>query len=115
MSPRAAYQRLALCVALAGVMQGCAEPRAQAAAAAECRARIVVGFVASIDTDGVARLAAASDVRLAVVSRLLPDLYVLDLAANGADAACIAALDRVRNDPSVRSAELDSRRAPNSG
>ncbi len=115
MSLRAAYLRLALCAVLAGVAQACAEPRAQTAAAGECRARIVVGFVAPLDADGVAKLAVARDVRLVVVSRLLPDLYVLDLTANGAAAACAAALERVRTDPAVRSAELDSRRGPNSG
>jgi hypothetical protein len=114
MSLRAVYLRLAVCVALAGVTQACAEPRAEIAAAGECRARIVVGFAAPMDAEGIARLAVAQEVRLVLVSRLLPDLYVLDLATNGAAAACAVALERVRSDPAVRSAELDSRRATNS-
>ena len=115
MSPRAALLRFCLCAALAATTQACAEPRAQTTQAGECSARIIVGFAAPIDAEGVAKLAVARDVRLIVVSRLLADLYVLDLSANGADAACAAALERVRSDPLVRSAELDSRRGPNSG
>ncbi len=111
MSLRAACLRLCLCAALASVTQACAEPRAQGAAAGECRARIVVGFAVPTGAEAVAALAATRSVRLVVVSRLLPDLYVLDLAA---DDACMDALERVRGDPRVRSAELDSRRAPNS-
>jgi hypothetical protein len=111
MSLRAAYLRLCLCAALASGTQACAEPRAQVAAAGECRARIVVGFAMPVDAEDVAALAVTLNVRLVVVSRLLPDLYVLDLAA---DDACTGALERVRSDPNVRSAELDSRRAPNS-
>jgi hypothetical protein len=109
MSLRAAYLRLGLCAALVSVTQACAEPRAQAAAAGECRERIVVGFVAPVAADAVANLAVAQAVRLVVAARLLPDLYVLDLAADG---ACTGVLERVRADPTVRSAELDSRRGP---
>jgi hypothetical protein len=111
MSLRAVYLRLCFCAALASVTQACAEPRAQVATAGECRARIVVGFTTPTDAAGVAAVAATRNVRLVVVSRLLPDLYVVDLAA---DDVCTAALERVRSDPNVRSAELDSRRAPNS-
>jgi hypothetical protein len=100
---------------LAGATHACAAPGAQPVAADECRARIVVGFAVPTEAEAIAALAAARGVQLVIVARLLPDLYVLDLAATGVDTACASALERVRSDPTVRSVELDSRRGPNSG
>lgn len=112
MSLRAAFMRLCLCAALAGATQACTEPRAQTAATEQCRARIVVGFAAPMEPAAIAALAAARDLGLGVVARLLPDLYTLDLEADG---PCAAALERLRTDPSIRSAEPEGRRRANSG
>jgi hypothetical protein len=91
----------------------CAAPRAENVGM-PCQARVIVGFLGGANNDSIAAVAIASDTRLTVVEQLLPDLYVLDLAASG-DSACAAALERLRADRHVRSAELDARRAPNDG
>jgi hypothetical protein len=101
---------------IAVAAQACAGPPQQAASSGdECEARIIVTFNAPPDAGGIAALATASDTRLNVVNRLRPDLYVLDLAARGGQSACTAALERLRRDARVRSAEFDTRRAPSSG
>jgi hypothetical protein len=64
------------------------------------------------DANDIAALATAHALTLSVVNRLLPDLYVLDVAAGGGDPACGAALERLRADARVRSVELDARRSP---
>jgi len=94
-----------LCVA------ACAAPREPSGFTAQCEARVIVGFVDTLDADAMAAVAAASATRLTVVERLLPNLYVLDLAATAT--SCSTALERLRADGRVRSADLDQRRAPN--
>ena len=109
----------ALCLALGVVVlaQACAEPREQAASPAasaadgQCRQRIIVTFAAAAESDTVAALAAATGVKLNVVSRPLPTTYVLDLSAPD----CNAALLRLRGAAGVRAAEPDSRRVPHQG
>jgi hypothetical protein len=86
-----------------------------ATTSADCSARILIGFVTAADESVVAAVAQAAAVRLTIVSRLLPDLYVIDLSSDGPDSACAAALERVRADTRVRSADLDTRRAPHEG
>ena len=110
-----ALVRVSGVAALACMAASCAQPRAQTAAASECRVRVVVGFVAPSVTIDVAALGAAAGARFDVVERLLPDLAVLDLIATGGDADCAAALERLRRNPAVRSAEPEQRRAPNPG
>ena len=105
---------LALCVAV--FAQACAEPREPGASpapssAVQCRQRVIVTFAAAAESEAVAALAAATGVRLAVVSRLLPTTYVLDLSA----ADCSAALGRLRAAAGVRAAEPDTRRVPHQG
>jgi hypothetical protein len=102
--------------ALAACAQACAQaPVEPPAAASGCGTRIVVGFRAPTESDAIAALASSHTVTLAIVDRLLPDLYVLDLGARGGDPACEAALERLRADARVRSVELDARRAPHAG
>jgi hypothetical protein len=121
MSRRSRYAGLGLWLTAAVLAQACAEPRvdatppAVATAAGDCSSRIVVGFFAAADASVVAAVAQASGARLTVVNRLLPDLYVLDLSAAGAESACAAALERVRADARVRFADPDTRREPNAG
>lgn len=110
MSWRAAFVRLGVCTALAAATYACTEPRAQTAA--RCRERIVVGFTAPTEPVYIATLAATHDLVLEVVARLRPDLYALDLTADG---TCAAALERLRTDTSVRDAAPERRRRANSG
>jgi hypothetical protein len=110
-----AFVRASGLASLACAVAACAEPRAPTAAETECHLRVVVGFVApSVAIDLVA-LGVVAGARFALVERLLPDLAVLDLSANGGDASCVAALERLRRAPTVRSAEPEQRRAPNPG
>jgi hypothetical protein len=74
-----------------------------------------VGFLAPADANVVTAVAQTAGVRLAIVSHLLPDLYVLDLSSDGPESACAAGLERVRVDARVRSADFDTRRAPHEG
>jgi hypothetical protein len=97
--------------------QACAQPREQgvspaaSTAAGQCQQRIIVTFALAAETDAVAALAAATAVKLNVVSRLLPTTYVLDLSAPD----CDAALKRLRGAVGVRAAQPDARRVPHPG
>lgn len=108
--------RLGAWLAVASFAQACAPlPQQAAAAAGGCNARIIVGFHAPADSVAIATLATSHSLALAIVERLLPDLYVLDLGAPDGDPACQTALERLRGDTRVRSVELDARRAPHAG
>jgi hypothetical protein len=118
MASRSLRVRFPAWLALAACAQACAQPPQQprtAAVAGDCSSRVVVGFRAPPDSDAIAALAASHALTLAIVDRLLPDLYVLDLGARGDDLACGAAVERLRADARVRSVELDARRAPHTG
>ena len=105
--------RLSAWLAIALCAQACAQtPEQRSVAGGDCSARIVVGFRAPADPASIADLAATHSLTLSIVSRLLPDLYVLDLAARGGDTACATALEQLRADERVRSVELDARRSP---
>ena len=105
---------LGVALGTALLAQACAQPpdRPEANASPGCQRRIIVSFKGAADAATVAGLAAATGVRLTVVSRLMPDTYVLDLAAAGPDAMCDAGLARVRADERVRAADPDRRRFP---
>lgn len=116
MASRSLRVRVSAWLALAACAQACAQPPQQTrVAAGDCSSRVVVGFRAPPDSDAIAALATSHALTLAIVDRLLPDLYVLDLGARGDDLACGAALERLRADARVRSVELDARRAPHTG
>lgn len=113
MARRSLGVRLNAWLAIAACAQACAQPpQRPPAAAGDCSARIIVAFRAAADSDAVAALATAHALALSIVNRLLPDLYVLDLAARGPDSACAAAIEGLRADGRIRSVELDARRAP---
>ena len=108
--------RLGAWLAAVAFAQACAPlPQQAAAAAGGCNARVIVGFHAPADAAAIAALATSHSLTLDVVERLLPNLYVLDLGARGGDSACATALEQLRADARVRSAELDARRAPRAG
>jgi hypothetical protein len=116
MAIRSLSVRLSGWLVIASCAQACAQtPDQPAAASRDCSARIVVGLRAPSDPTAISELAATHSLTLSIVSRLLPDLYVLDLGASGGDPACAAALEQLRADARVRSVELDARRAPNAG
>jgi hypothetical protein len=108
---------LGLALGAAVLAQACAEPRVQAgspaagAADGQCRQRIIVTFASAAENDTVAALAAATAVKLNVVSRPLPTTYVLDLSAPD----CNVALLKLRGAAGVRAAEPDARRLPHQG
>ena len=107
---------LGVALGVAVLAQACAQPREQAgssssSAAGQCQQRIIVTFAAAAENDSIAALAAATAVKLNVISRLLPTTYVLDLSA----ADCNAALVRLRDVTGVRAVELDSRRVRHQG
>ena len=115
MASRSLGVRLGAWLAVASFAHACAPLPPQAAAAAGCNARIIVGFHARTEAPAIAALAMSHSLTLDVVERLLPDLYVLDLSAPGGDPACATAVEQLRADARVRSAELDARRAPHAG
>ena len=107
---------LGLALGVAVLAQACAQPREQggssaASAAGQCQQRVIVTFAAAAENDTIAALAAATAVKLNVISRLLPTTYVLNLSA----ADCNAALVRLRDATGVRAVELDSRRVRHQG
>jgi len=108
---------LGLALGIAVLAQACAQPREQGAsptagtAGVQCQQRIILTFAAAAESGVVASLAAATGVKLTVVSRLLPTTYVLDVSA----ADCNAALLRLRAAAGVRAVEPDSRRVPHQG
>jgi hypothetical protein len=81
-----------------------------------CSAQVVVSFAAPVgpvtDAAFVADLAGAAGVQLTFLRAAGAGLYVFALAGGAADPGCAAALDRLRRDPRVRSADADERRAP---
>jgi hypothetical protein len=103
---------LGVALGTALLAQACAQPpgRSEANAGRDCQRRVIVSFKLAADAATVAALAADAGVRLAVVSRLMPDIYVLDLSAEGQDSVCDAGLARVRADARVRAADPDRRR-----
>ncbi len=102
-----------LCTACAERHAPLRESDSAAAAAADCRARVIVGFAADADDALIGALAQQAKVQLDVVQRLLPTQYVLNLRAQGNDSNCRAAIERLRSDARVRYVNLDERRAPN--
>lgn len=64
------------------------------------------------DETFVSELARATGVQLAFTRAIKPGLYVFSLASAEADPGCREALERLRRDARVRSAEIDARRAP---
>jgi hypothetical protein len=118
MVSRSRFSAFSLALGTVLLTQACAQPPARGttgAAGPQCQSRIIVSFAAVADTATVAAVATAAGVRLTVVSRLMPDTYVLDLLADGQDAACNVGLERIRHDARVRAAEPDRRRGPHAG
>jgi hypothetical protein len=80
-----------------------------------CRVRAIVAFAApaavASDPDYVTDLSRAAGVGLTFLRDAGGGLHVYDLTAPEED-GCAAALERLRRDPRVRSADVDARRSP---
>jgi hypothetical protein len=92
---------------------------AEAAPAAGCRVRVILGLVEAMppppDDAWVQELAAANGVQLRFLRAITPRLYVFRMTAAGADGACDAAMARLRGDSRLRSAQIDQRREHDPG
>lgn len=115
-----AVSRCALLLACALLANCTSQPRAAAetgpAHAAACKARIILGLVQAEpppDETFVKDLARATGVQLTFIRTVKPGLYVFSLTSAESDSGgCREALERLRRDERVRSAEIDARRAP---
>ena len=92
---------------------------ADAAPTAACHARIILGLVQARppppDDTWVQDLAAASGVELQYLRAITPTLYVFRISVASSAGGCAAAIERLRRDPRLRSAEIDQRRKHESG
>lgn len=106
---------LVLAAAIAG---GCAMRSTPSAAATpqhgDCSSGVIVTFIAGITqpptTDLVNDLAQRAQVRLQFVRRIWGELDAFKLSVDEADPDCRNALERLRQDARIRSADLDSQR-----
>jgi hypothetical protein len=58
----------------------------------------------------VEELSRASGARLELVRAMTTNLHLFSLTAAGTEAECLAAIERLRRDPRVRSVDVDQRR-----
>jgi hypothetical protein len=101
--------RVAL-VLLSGATAACAQPRNDAREPAGCSVQAIVALQGEPVPTLVAELGRASGARLELVRSLTTNLHLFSLMAPGAEADCVAAIERLRRDPRVRSVDLDQRR-----
>jgi hypothetical protein len=93
-------------------------PAAEAAPAAACRVRVILGLVHAIAPPPdrwVQELAAANGVQLRYLRAITPRLYVFNMSAETATGGCDAAIARLRSDARLRSAQIDQRREHDPG
>lgn len=101
--------RLAL-VLLSCATAACAQPRDDAREPAGCSVQVIVALQQGPVPSLVAELGRASGARLELVRTMTTNLHLFSLTAAGAEAECMAAIERLRRDPRVRSVDLDQRR-----
>jgi hypothetical protein len=89
---------------------------AQDPSAPGCESQIIVTFLQPLDGDPdedlVSSLAAGAGVRLVFLRSAGTGLYVFALMGRESDVSCDHPLERLRRDPRVRSADIDTRRKP---
>ncbi len=98
---------LALLCCAAGA---CAQPRNDVREPADCSVQAIVALQQDPAPSLVADLGRASGARLELVRTMTPNLHLFSVSAPGAEAECMAAIERLRRDPRVRSVDLDQRR-----
>jgi hypothetical protein len=97
-------------IVLTCVTAACAQPRSDVRKPADCSVQVIVALQLDPTPSLVADLGRASGARLELVRTMTTNLHLFSLAAAGADAECVAAIERLRRDPRVRSVDLDQRR-----
>lgn len=89
------------------------------APSADCQARIILGLKTPAppppDDSWVRELAAASGVQLQYLRAISSGLYLFRMTAPSAAGGCTAAIERLRADPRLRSAQIDQRRKHETG
>lgn len=75
-----------------------------------CTLHVIASFARAPDAALLEALGRASGAELNLLSEMGAGLYLVELAANGPDDACSRALERLRSDERVRSADPDERR-----
>jgi hypothetical protein len=89
----------------------CVQPREGAQAAPPtCSLNVIVALNEAPDDALLADLSRVSGARLKLVRSMTSNLHLLALEAQGADSECMAAMERLRGDPRVKSADVDARR-----
>lgn len=94
-----------LLVALLATAPACSQPRAE-----RCTLNVIAGLGATVDGALLAELGAAIDASVTLVRPMAAGLYLLALEADGPPSACEAALERLRRDTRVSSADRDDAR-----
>ena len=111
--PERRYQRLRplLTIVLSCAAAACAQPQGVAhAAPPDCSLRVIVALNDSPTDTLLADLSRVSGARLELVRTMTSNLHLLTLEVQGADSECMAAMERLRGDPRVRSVDIDERR-----
>ena len=103
--------RRLLTLMLASGAAACVQPRSDlAAATTTCNLQVIVALDVAPDAALLADLSRVSGARLELIRAMTSNLYLLGLEAQGDDSQCKAAVERLRGDPRVRSADVDTRR-----
>ena len=88
----------------------CAQPRGDAREPAGFAVQAMVALQLAPVPSLVADLERVSGARLALVRSMTTNLHLFSVTAPGAEADCIAAIERLRRDSRVRSVDLDQQR-----
>jgi hypothetical protein len=89
----------------------CAQPRDDAAHVGDgCSIRVIVALQSAPDDALVADLARVSGAQLELVRTMTSNLHLFALTADGPEAECGAAIERLRHDSRVRAVDIDQRR-----
>jgi hypothetical protein len=84
----------------------------------DCHTRVILGLVEAAppsDDTWVQELALSSGVQLHYLRAIAPGLYLVSMIAPNRAGGCAAAIERLRRDPRLRSAEIDQPRKHDSG
>ena len=104
------WPRVAL-VFLSCATAACAQPRSDAAApGGSCSVQAIVALQVAPEPALIAELGRVSGVRLELVRTMTTNLHLFSVNAPGPESECMAAIERLRRDPRVRSVDLDQRR-----
>jgi hypothetical protein len=97
-------------VLLSCATAACAQPRNDAREPLNCSAQAIVALQLDPTPSLLAELGRGSNARLELVRTMTTNLHLISLTAPGTEAECMAAIERLRRDPRVRSVDVDQRR-----